>query len=154
MIDICTRLKQEDVNCACMDCAMVRCLYEKIRVTRMHPFYRRTLEWAIKHMDTVESFKILMEAVFAEKQPNSRSSCYRALALLIYTFDLCRHIKDNDLKNAILLTVENGTNVRDIDWTVLMNDENTIATSCILKTLSLKCGLFLLNCYSYYLKMF
>lgn len=154
MIDICTNLKQREIDCECMDCTMLHCLSEKIRITRLHSEYGNILNWTLRNGVTVDCFKTVMEEMFTEKQCGSTKTCYRALALLVYTYDVCLRIKDNDLKRKILKTVENGVSTQNVEWMLLMNDEHYPAIWDILKTLSLQTLSFLLNCYTYYLKMF
>ena len=154
MIIICTNLNEMECECyECKDCKTLRSLSEKINSIRQHPDYGSTLDWTLRNGASVEGFKTLMEEVFTEKEQGSIKNSYRALTLLVCTFDVCAGIKDNDLKRDILIAVDNCVSRQNIDWTVLLNDDDRHYPTRwdIFKTISVKCCTFLLNCYAYYL---
>ena len=154
MLDICTHMSDRELNsCGCCCNLPLRYFSTKVKTIRNHSDYGIILEWIVQNEACEEGFKAIMEVLFTEKLCQ-RTMCYRALTLLVCTYDVCARMTDNDAARKIFTFVENGVSRLNIDWTILLYDESTTATCVwnILKTLK-TCCLNVLKCYSYYLKM-
>jgi len=146
MINICTHLS-ESIN---GDCLTLRTIASKIEMIRQHSAYKHTMDWTLNCVDIKTGMTRLVHEVFDGKSCRVKT-CYRALTLYVYVYDLCILLKDNDVKRDILKIVDRAVNRQSVDWTLLM--DNHCTSWDMLQTFSLKCIVFVLSCYHSYLKM-
>ena len=137
MIGICEEVKQ--FNCDCSDCILLKSVAEKIQAIRAYPEYRTILEWTLRNIASDDCFESLVYAIFCEEKHSSNWG--RALTLLVFTYDVCTSIQDDDdVKLKVLSIVDKHLSKQNIDWSVLMETEFTPTMWAILKTLSKGCG--------------
>ena len=139
MIGICEEVKQ--FNCDCSDCILLKSVAEKIQAIKEYPEYRPILEWTLRNIESGDCFETLVYVIFGKEKHSSNWG--RALTLLVFTYDVCTSIQDDDdVKLKVLSIVDKHLSKQNIDWSVLMETEFTPPMWAILKTLSKGCGSF------------
>lgn len=105
--------------------------------------------------ELLEGVKILTETVFSGQTVGSEQPCGRALALYVYTYDLCQNLSDFNVTQDVQRLVESAVQSYDVDWTILFGDDDDENDTRIelhrhcLRTFGLLFGLIVLRTFLY-----
>ena len=150
MIGVCEEtIKQFD--CSCYDCKVLKNFAEEIAGVRIQNDYKSIVAWTLANIRSGECFELLVNEIFCKEKQSANFG--RAFTLLVFTYDVCSSIQDDDIKQKVLNIVHRHLSTQNVDWALLTHKQFTPTRGDTLKTLSLACCTVILNIYTYYLLM-